>query len=299
MDIQKELEKVLNKEQILINEPMKKHTSFKIGGPADFLVIPYTKEELIEVINFCTKNNINFYLIGNGSNLLVSDKGIRGVVIKTTGLSKVEVKDNIIIAECGASLAKVSKKALENSLKGMEFASGIPGSIGGAIFMNAGAYGGEMKDIVERVLVLDKEGNLKILNKDDLEFAYRYSNVQKNGYIVLEVELKLEKGDYEEIKRVMDELNGKRVEKQPLNFPSAGSVFKRPQGYFAGKLIEDAGLKGMRIGGAMVSEKHAGFIINYDNATCEDVLNLIKLIQDKVYEKFGVKLETEIKFVGE
>ncbi|CCJ33558.1 MULTISPECIES: UDP-N-acetylmuramate dehydrogenase [Caloramator] len=299
MDIKNELERILGSGQVLIDEPMKNHTSFKIGGPADFLVIPNSKEELVDLIKFLRKKNIKYYLIGNGSNLLVSDKGIRGVVIKTTSLNKVEVIGERVISEAGASLAKVSAEALRNSLKGMEFASGIPGSIGGAVFMNAGAYCGEMKDIVERVMVLDREGNVRNLKNEELEFAYRFSNVQKNEYIVLEVELKLEKGNFDEIKALMEDLNRKRAEKQPLNYPSAGSVFKRPEGYYAGKLIEDAGLKGAKVGGAMVSEKHAGFIINFDNATCEDVLNLIKLIQTKVYEKFGVMLETEVKYLGE
>ena len=297
--VKSELLKIFDNNHILFNEPMKNHTSFKVGGPADILVIPENKEQLVYVIKTCNSFEVPFMIIGNGSNLIVRDGGIRGIVIKTSYLNKVWSDGERIIAESGATLAKASMEALRNSLKGMEFASGIPGSVGGAIFMNAGAYGGEIKDIVERVSVVNYEGNEKVLINSELEFVYRSSIIQKENYIVLEVVFKLSRGNYNEIKALMDDLNKRRFDKQPLNFPSAGSVFKRPEGYFAGKLIEDAGLKGARIGGAMVSEKHAGFIINYDNATAEDVIILIKKVQDTVYEKFGVKLETEVKIIGE
>ncbi|KRQ87102.1 UDP-N-acetylenolpyruvoylglucosamine reductase [Caloramator mitchellensis] len=296
--VKKELLNIFNN-NILFDEPMKNHTSFKVGGPADILVIPENKEQLISAIRICNDQSVPFMIIGNGSNLLVKDGGIRGVVIKTSHLNKVWAEGDRIFAECGATLAKASAEALKNSLKGMEFASGIPGSVGGAIFMNAGAYGGEIKDIVEKVTAVDFNGNIINLSNEDLKFAYRSCIVQKEKLIVLEVEFKLSKGNYDEIKALMEDLNKRRSDKQPLNYPSAGSVFKRPEGYFAGKLIEDAGLKGISIGGAMVSEKHAGFIINYNNATADDVLKLIKKVQDVVLDKFGVKLETEVKIVGE
>ena len=285
---------------ILFDEAMKKHTSFKIGGPADVMIIPQTEEQLIEGVKICRDNNIDFYIMGNGSNLLVRDGGIRGVVIKVNdGLDSIEIKDNKIFCQAGASLTAVSRRAYKHSLKGMEFANGIPGTIGGAITMNAGAYGGEMKDIVKKVRVIDRDNNILELTNEEMNFRYRGSRVADEGLIVLGVEIELEHGDYDEIGRTMRELIQRRTSKQPLELPSGGSTFKRPEGHYAGKLIEDAGLKGLIHGGAQVSDKHCGFIVNIDNASCKDVLNLISIVQKTVKDKFGVDLEPEIKIIGE
>lgn len=285
--------------KVLLDEPMKNHTSFKIGGPTDIMVIPGSEKELIEGIKICKDNNINYYIMGNGSNLLASDKGIEGVVIKISEeFGDIVVNDTFIKAESGALLTVVSKKALKNSLTGLEFASGIPGSIGGAITMNAGAYGGEMKDIITKVRCLDSDGNVVEYSNEEMEFRYRKSRVEDEGLIVLSVEMELEKGDYKAIEEKMRELTEKRTSKQPLHLPSAGSTFKRPEGYFAGKLIDDSGLRGIRYGGAQVSEKHCGFIVNIDNATSEDVRTLIKTVQKIVKDNYGVELETELKIIG-
>lgn len=286
--------------KILFDEPMKNHTTFKIGGPADVMIIPSTEEELVKAVRFCRNNNIDFFVMGNGSNLLVRDGGIRGVVIKVyEGVNDIRVNGNVIYCEAGALLTAVSKVALKHSLKNLEFASGIPGTIGGAITMNAGAYGGEMKDVVKKVRVLDTNNEIKELSNEEMNFRYRNSRVGDEGLIVLSVELELEHGEYSEIEAIIKDLTFKRTSKQPLELPSAGSTFKRPEGFFAGKLIEDAGLRGLRHGGAAVSEKHCGFVVNIDNATCEDVTHLISVIQKVVNDKFGVKLETEIKIIGE
>lgn len=286
--------------KILFDEPMKNHTTFKIGGPADVMIIPSTEEELVKAVRFCRNNNIDFFVMGNGSNLLVRDGGIRGVVIKVyEGVNDIRVNGNLIYCEAGALLTAVSKVALKHSLKNLEFASGIPGTIGGAITMNAGAYGGEMKDVVKKVRVLDTNNEIKELSNEEMNFRYRNSRVGDEGLIVLSVELELEHGEYSEIEAIIKDLTFKRTSKQPLELPSAGSTFKRPEGFFAGKLIEDAGLRGLRHGGAAVSEKHCGFVVNIDNATCEDVTHLISVIQKVVNDKFGVKLETEIKIIGE
>lgn len=285
--------------KVLLDEPMKNHTSFKIGGPADIMIIPGNEKELIEGIKICKDNNINYYIMGNGSNLLVSDKGIEGVVIKISEeFGDIVVNDTTIKAESGALLTVVSKKALKNSLTGLEFASGIPGSIGGAITMNAGAYGGEMKDIVTKVRCLNSDGNIVEYSNEEMKFRYRKSRVEEEGLIVLSVEMELEKGDYKTIEERMRELTEKRTSKQPLHLPSAGSTFKRPEGYFAGKLIDDSGLRGIRHGGAQVSEKHCGFIVNIDNATSEDVRTLIRTVQKIVKDNYGVELETELKIIG-
>lgn len=285
--------------KVLLDEPMKNHTSFKIGGPADIMIIPGNEKELIEGIKICKDNNINYYIMGNGSNLLVSDKGIEGVVIKISEeFGDIVVNDTTIKAESGALLTVVSKKALKNSLTGLEFASGIPGSIGGAITMNAGAYGGEMKDIVTKVRCLNGDGNIVEYSNEEMKFRYRKSRVEEEGLIVLSVEMELEKGDYKTIEERMRELTEKRTSKQPLHLPSAGSTFKRPEGYFAGKLIDDSGLRGIRHGGAQVSEKHCGFIVNIDKATSEDVRTLIRTVQKIVKDNYGVELETELKIIG-
>ncbi|WP_353095391.1 UDP-N-acetylmuramate dehydrogenase [Tissierella praeacuta] len=286
--------------KILLDELMKNHTTFKIGGPVDIMIIPSNEEELIGAIKFSRENNIDFLIMGNGSNLLVRDGGIRDAVIKINeGFNNIEVKGNKIYCQAGALLSTISKVALKNSLKNFEFASGIPGTIGGAITMNAGAYGGEMKDVVTKVRVLNKNNEIIEYTNEEMNFRYRNSRVGDEGLIVLGVELDLEEGDHSSIEELMKELTYKRTSKQPLELPSGGSTFKRPEGYFAGKLIEDSGLRGLRHGGAQVSEKHCGFVVNIDNSTCKDVLHLISVVQKVVRDKFNVELETEIKLLGE
>ena len=285
---------------ILYNEPMKSHTTFKIGGPADIMIIPKNESEVIEAVKICRDNNIDFLIMGNGSNLLIRDGGIRGVVIKINeGFNNIEVDGNTIYCESGALLSSVSKNALKNSLKGLEFASGIPGTIGGAVTMNAGAYGGEMKDVVSKVRVLDNENRVIEYTNEEMNFRYRNSRVGDECLIVLGVELSVQAGDYEEIEKTMKDLTYRRTSKQPLELPSGGSTFKRPEGYFAGKLIDDAGLRGLRHRGAQISEKHCGFVVNIDNAQCKDVLHLISVVQKVVKDKFNVELETEIKLLGD
>lgn len=290
----------LGSDNVRLHEPMKKHTTFRIGGPADYYLCPHSTEELQKILQICRENKLEFFILGNGSNLLVSDKGYRGVVIQLwKNFSDIETEDNTITVKAGALLSKVAAEALEESLTGMEFASGIPGTMGGAVMMNAGAYGGEMKDIIREVTVLTREGELLTLSKEEMNFGYRTSVVKEKGYVVISAELQLRKGDREEIRKVMDELKERRVTKQPLDMPSAGSTFKRPEGYFAGKLIMDAGLRGFSVGGAQISEKHCGFVVNKCDATAADVLGLIGEVQKRVQEKFGVALEPEVKFLGE
>lgn len=287
-------------EKILFNEPMKNHTTFKIGGPADIMVIPQNEDELVEAVKICRENDINYLIMGNGSNLLIKDGGIRGVVIKINeGFNNIEVNDRKLYCQSGALLATISKVALKHSLEGFEFASGIPGTMGGAITMNAGAYGGEMKDVVSKVRALDKMGNIKEYNNKEMDFRYRNSRVWDEGLIVLGVELELKDGDYSTIDEKIKDLTYQRTSKQPLELPSGGSTFKRPEGYFAGKLIDDSGLRGLRYGGAQVSEKHCGFVVNVDNASCKEVLHLVSVIQKVVRDKFNVELEMEIKPLGE
>jgi UDP-N-acetylmuramate dehydrogenase len=299
VELIKRLDKVIDGANIKLEEPMKNHTSFKVGGPADILVMPESIEEVQAVIKICSENGVNYYLIGNGSNLLVRDGGIRGVVIKLSKLNKIEVEGNKIIAESGASLYNVAKASLEAGLKGFEFASGIPGSIGGASAMNAGAYNGEMSMVLESILAIDNKGELLTLTKDEMELSYRSSAILRYGYTVVSVTLSLQQGDKEAIKARIDDLAKKRSDKQPLEYPSAGSTFKRPEGHFAGKLIQDCGLKGTCVGDAQVSEKHSGFIINRENASAKNILELIMLVQHEVEEKFGVQLHTEIRIWGE
>ena len=290
----------LGSDNVRLHEPMKKHTTFRIGGPADYYLCPHSTEELQKILQICRENKLEFFILGNGSNLLVSDKGYRGVVIQLwKNFSDIETEDNTITVKAGALLSKVAAEALEESLTGMEFASGIPGTMGGAVMMNAGAYGGEMKDIIREVTVLTREGELLTLSKEEMNFGYRTSVVKEKGYVVISAELQLRKGDREEIRKVMDELKERRVTKQPLDMPSAGSTFKRPEGYFAGKLIMDAGPRGFSVGGAQISEKHCGFVVNKGDATAADVLGLIGEVQKRVQEKFGVALEPEVKFLGE
>ena len=294
------LNNVIGKDSILIDEPMSRHTTFRVGGPADFFVTPKAKEEVRDVIRVCKELGIPYYIIGNGSNLLVSDAGYRGVIIQIyKEMNEVTVEDNLVKAQAGALLSGIAAKALAAELAGFEFASGIPGTIGGACVMNAGAYGGEMKDVLESVTVLTGEGEIIELSRNELELGYRTSVIAKKGYIVLGAVLKLERGDGEKIKAYMDELKEKRVTKQPLEYPSAGSTFKRPEGYFAGKLIEDAGLRGFQVGGAQVSEKHCGFVINRDHATAADIMELMRQVQIRVKENSGVDLEPEVKRLGD
>lgn len=293
------LMEILDPKDIEIDSLMKNHTSFKIGGPVDILVNPESFEEVVEVVKLCKKDGVPCYIIGNGTNLLVKDGGIRGVVVKLSKLDKIKLQGTKIIAESGALLKDVSDFALENSLTGFEFACGIPGSIGGAVTMNAGAYNGEISYVIESAKIIDSDGNIKVLSKEELELGYRISSILKYGYTVLEVTFNLEKGEYSKIKERIDDLSARRTEKQPLEYASAGSTFKRPEGYFAAKLIEDTGLKGISIGDAQVSEKHSGFIINKGNATAQDILDLIKIVQTKVKEKFGVELSTEVRIIGE
>ncbi len=284
---------------VTTREDMRKHTSFKIGGGADYMVCAEDYREIKDVILLCREKNIPYMVMGNGSNMLVSDKGIEGVIIKISEkLANITVMGDKIIAQAGALLSTVANRAMESELSGLEFAAGIPGTIGGAMVMNAGAYGGEMKDIVTKVGYMDKTGDIFEIPGDEAEFGYRKSIFSKGEYIVLYCEMQLKKGNKDEIKATMSELNQRRRDKQPINLPSAGSTFKRPEGYFAGKLIEDAGLKGYRIGGAEVSQKHSGFLVNVDNATAQDVNDLISHVQNVVFEKFGVKLEPEIKIYG-
>lgn len=295
----KSFKEVIKQGKVLIDEPMKKHTSFKIGGPVDILVVPGNLDEILQAVKVCKSHDVDFRIIGNGSNLLVKDKGIRGIAIKIAdNFKNIGVVEDKMTVQAGALLSTISKYALKNSLAGFEFAGGIPGTIGGAVTMNAGAYGGEMKHVVESVKCVDREGEIINLSNQEMNFGYRQSKVEEN-LTVLEVELKLEKSNYDDIKSKMDELNKKRTTKQPLSLPSGGSTFKRPEGYYAAKLIEDAGLKGHKCGGAQVSEKHAGFVVNVAEATAEDVLNLISLVQSTVLEKFSIELETEVKIIGE
>ena len=294
------LNNVIGKDSILIDEPMSRHTTFRVGGPADFFVTPKVKEEVRDVIRICKEAGMPYYIIGNGSNLLVSDAGYRGVIVQIyKEMNEVKVEGDLVKAQAGALLSGIAAKALGAELSGFEFASGIPGTIGGACVMNAGAYGGEMKDVLESVTVLTGEGKIIELGRNELELGYRTSVIAKKGYIVLGAVLKLERGDGEKIKTYMDELKEKRVTKQPLEYPSAGSTFKRPEGYFAGKLIEDAGLRGFQVGGAQVSEKHCGFVINRDHAAAADIMELMRQVQIRVKENSGVDLEPEVKRLGD
>ena len=290
---------ITGKDNVRINEPMKNHTTFKIGGPAQYYVTPESVTQIQEVVSLCRNMNIPLHVIGNGSNILVGDDGADGVVLALFNtFSDYEIKDNVITAQAGMSLIKLAVIALREGLTGLEFASGIPGSVGGAVYMNAGAYDGQMKDVVTSVTVLDEAGNIRILGRDELDMGYRTSAVAKHNMIVLQVIIELKAGDKEQIKDRMNQLSELRKQKQPLEYPSAGSTFKRPEGYFAGKLIADAGLKGYSIGGAAVSEKHAGFVVNMGGATAKDVVELTDYIKKRIIEQFGVTLELEIKKIG-
>ena len=296
--LENRLKLIAGDSNVRCDEPMSSHCTFRAGGTAKYYVIPDEYKKVRDVLRLCVEENIPYYVIGNGSNLLVQDDGFDGVIIEIdSALAKIEINGNEIVAKAGAKLSKIAVKALNESLTGFEFAHGIPGNLGGAVTMNAGAYGGEMKDVLKWVKVLDNNGEMKTLKAEELELGYRTSIIVKEKMIVLEACIELHEGNRDEIEMHMQELMAKRKEKQPLEYPSAGSTFKRPEGYFAGKLIQDAGLKGYRVGGAMVSEKHSGFVINYDNATATDIINLMKDVRKKVYEEFQVTLEPEVKIL--
>ena len=294
------LSEIVDPARILFDEPMSRHTTFRVGGPARYFVIPDSLEEVSQIVRYCSLIDKNFYVLGNGSNLLVSDRGYEGVIIQMDhNLDNICIDGNKIIAGAGARLARIAGDAMNAGLTGAEFSAGIPGTIGGAVVMNAGAYGGEMSQIVTRVKVVDRTGCVMTLSLEELEFGYRTSIFKKKPLVCLEVEMLLQKGDQAEIKHRMSEMRDKRISRQPLEYPSAGSTFKRPADNFAGKLIMDAGLSGLCIGGAKVSEKHCGFIINTGNAVAADIWDLIFEVQEKVQERFGVKLEPEVCFLGE
>lgn len=300
IDILSSITEIVGAGNVLMDEQMKCHTTFRVGGSADFFVKPQNERQLAGVIRYLDEYKIPFFILGNGSNLLVSDSGYRGVIIDLSeGFDDISVSGNFIFTQAGAMLSRVSAFARDNSLTGMEFASGIPGSIGGAVFMNAGAYGGEMKDIVDTVTVMDYSGNIFVLKNSDMDFGYRHSVVEEKKLIVLSTVLRLSKGDRSVITGRMKELGESRISKQPLEYPSAGSTFKRPEGYFAGKLIMDAGLRGKSIGGAQVAEKHCGFIINKGGATAKDIAQLIRYVQNEVKCMFGVSIEPEVRFLGD
>ncbi len=293
------LKQFLPAENVLEKEPMKKHTTFRIGGEADCFVCVENTLQLKEVQAYLQSLQIPYYVLGNGSNLLVSDEGYRGVIIEIADkMSDIRVEGNCIVAQAGALMSKIAHVALENGLTGFEFAAGIPGTIGGGVVMNAGAYGGELKDVITTVEVINRDGEILLLDNAAMEFGYRTSILKKQPYIVTEVKIALQEGAGEDIKATMDDLGKKRREKQPLEFPSAGSTFKRPEGHFAGALIMNAGLRGFQVGGAQVSEKHCGFVINKGNATAEDVKELIKQVQKEVKTQFGVDLEPEVIYLG-
>ena len=289
---------LLGEDRVFTEEAMSQHTTFKIGGPADYFLMPDKGEDVGRVIKICKEKEIPYFILGNGSNLLVGDGGYRGAVIHRN-MSSVTVEGNEITAQAGALLSAVAAAAKNASLTGFEFAGGIPGTIGGAVVMNAGAYGGEMKDVLTEVTVMNAEGDIFTLPTEELELGYRTSIIKTAGYIVLEAKIRLKEGDPEVIRETMKDLTIRRTTKQPLEYPSAGSTFKRPEGYFAGKLIMDSGLAGYQVGGAQVSEKHCGFVINAGDATARDVRTLMDNVRDIVYKKYGVTLEPEVKFLGE
>lgn len=295
-----ELTELLGNDRVLTNEPMSRHTTFRIGGPADLFLLPNTVEEIKKIREICIQEQESYFILGNGSNLLVSDSGFRGVIIQTyRNLAQIQVEEDCIRAQAGALLSGIAQAAKAASLTGFEFAAGIPGTLGGAVVMNAGAYGGEMKDVLKEATVLDSEGQIRRIPAEKLAMGYRTSVIKEAGYMVLEAVISLKKGDPDQIRETMKDLTQRRISKQPLEYPSAGSTFKRPEGYFAGKLIMDSGLRGYTHGGAQVSEKHCGFVINTGGATARDVCELMEHVQKTVYEKYNVKLEPEVKFLGD
>lgn len=294
------IENIIPKDRMLFEEPMSRHTTFRVGGEAECLIQIKEEEELTKLVPYLNQIGQEYFILGNGSNLLVGDKGYRGIVISLgSGMNKIEVDGNRISVQAGALLSQTAITAREAGLSGMEFAVGIPGSVGGGIVMNAGAYDGEMKQITESVKVMDVEGRILTLDNETMEFGYRTSIIKNRPFIVLEAVLRLQTGEKEKIQQKMDELMAKRISKQPLNFPSAGSTFKRPEGYFAGKLIMDAGMRGYSIGGARVSDKHCGFIVNTGTATAADIKEVIEEVQERVKERFRVTLEPEVVFLGD
>lgn len=298
-EIFKKFQKILGEDQVICGEPMSRHTTFRIGGPADYFLTPAGAEEIRDVIAYCREVELPYFILGNGSNLLVSDEGFRGAVIQVDHrMQEITVEGRAIRAQAGVLLSKAAAVARDHSLTGLEFASGIPGTLGGGVSMNAGAYGGELKDVLVRVRVVDRDLQIRDIEAGDLDLGYRHSRIQDEEMVVTDVTLELLEDRMEEISSRMNELREARTSKQPLEFPSAGSTFKRPEGYFAGKLIMDAGLKGFRVGDAQVSEKHCGFVINRGAATAKDVCTLIKSVQEKIREKDGVLLEPEIRFLG-
>lgn len=298
--VKEALQRFVPIENIKVEELLKNHTTFRVGGPADCMVIIQNAQQLQSVLKYLHKIELPYYVMGNGSNLLVGDKGYRGVIIKLEdGMSEVTVVGNRVIAQAGASLAKVARVAMENGLTGFEFAAGIPGTVGGGVIMNAGAYDGEMKMVVDTVTVVNPEGETMTLSNSTMEFGYRTSAIKNQKFVVTECTFLLQPGNKEEIKAKMDDLAARRREKQPLEFPSAGSTFKRPEGHFAGKLIMDAGLRGFSVGGAQVSEKHCGFVINKGEATAADIKTLMEQVQEEVYRQFSVRLEPEVIMLGE
>lgn len=291
---------LLGEERVFTGEAMSRHTTFKIGGPADYFLMPDKDTDVGRIVKICKESAIPYFILGNGSNLLVGDGGYRGAVIQIyKNMSAVTVEGTEITVQAGALLSSVAAAAKNEALTGFEFAGGIPGTMGGAVVMNAGAYGGEMKDVLTEVTVMDEEGEIVTLPADKLELGYRTSIIKTAGYIVLEAKLQLKEGNPEVIRETMKDLTIRRTTKQPLEYPSAGSTFKRPEGYFAGKLIMDSGLAGYQVGGAQVSEKHCGFVINAGGATARDVRTLMDNVRDIVYKKYGVTLEPEVKFLGD
>ena len=296
----KNIEEIVQNSEVLYNEPLRKYSFTKTGGNAEVLVKLTNEQDLQNIIKYSNENNIELTILGNGSNVLISDNGIAGIVAITSDMNKIELLDgDVISCYAGLTLKELTDFCIENSLTNLEFSCGIPGSVGGAIFMNAGAYGGEMKEVVQKVEVFIKNGEKKIYTNEQMEFSYRHSIIQETKEIISKVYFQMKKGNKEEIISKVEELNKMRSDKQPLEYPSFGSVFKRPEGYFAGKLIQDAGLQGLTVGGAQVSKKHAGFMVNINSATCEDYKNLIKEVQKKVFEDSGVVLECEVKILGE
>lgn len=300
----KTMQQIVGKENLKLNEPMAKHTTFRVGGPADFFVIPATRKALIMLLNLCLKRNLPYFILGRGSNLIVSDKGIRGVVISTSHLNQLIYRDDQVTVDCGYDLWKLSKNTARRGLSGLEFACGIPGSVGGAVFMNAGAYDSEISQVLvsSKVLEISPQSKtpckIRVLTAQEHQFSYRHSVLQHESFIHLNSTFRLKQGNRESLLKEIDRLTRERESKQPLELPSAGSVFRRPEGFFVGKLIQDCNLKGLRIGGAAISEKHCGFIVNLGNATANDILTLIEHVRNTIQQRFGVLLQTEVRFVG-
>lgn len=297
--IEKDLKMILTNSTIKMDEPLKNYTYTETGGPADFYVTPRDFDDVSTLLNYCHDNHIPVTYLGNGSNIIIRDGGIRGIVLNLLELTHLTLEEEVISVGSGRAIIEVSRFARDNSLSGLEFACGIPGSVGGAVYMNAGAYGGEVKDCLLEATVATEKGDILTLTNEELELGYRRSNIQENHYVILEAKFRLVEGDIEDINAMMDDLTERRESKQPLEHPSCGSVFQRPPGNFAGKLIQDAGLQGHRIGGVEVSKKHAGFMVNVDNGTAGDYEELINFVQSTVKENYGIELDTEVRVIGE